>query len=52
MCLRKINEIDMTKVNAVMEKTLKNGIINSAYVGKQNEMLKKIFNGNIISMDK
>ena len=50
--LRKINEIDMTKVNAVMEKTLKNGIINSAYVGKQNEMLKKIFNGNIISMDK
>ena len=50
--LRKINEIDMTRVNSVMEKTFKKGIINSAYVGKEREMLKKLFKGNIISMDK
>ncbi|MFT5871614.1 MAG: putative Zn-dependent peptidase [Clostridium sp.] len=50
--LRKINEIDMSRVNAVMEKTFKNGIINSAYVGKEKEMLKKVFKGNIVSMDK
>ena len=35
-----------------MEKTFKNGIINSAYVGKEKEMLKKVFKGNIISIDK
>ncbi|MBU3142072.1 pitrilysin family protein [Clostridium sp. CF012] len=50
--LRKINEIDMTRVNSVMEKTFKKGIINSAYVGKEREMVKKLFKGNIISMDK
>jgi len=50
--LRKINEIDMTRVNSVMENTFKHGIINSAYVGKEKEMLDKVFNGNIISMDK
>jgi len=50
--LRKINEIDMSKVNSVMEKTFKNGIINSAYVGKEKESLKKVFKGNIISIDK
>ncbi|WP_291632607.1 pitrilysin family protein [Clostridium sp.] len=50
--LRKINEIDMSRVNAVMEKTFKSGIINSAYVGKEKEMLKKVFKGNIVSMDR
>ena len=50
--LQKIDEIDMTRVNTVMEKTFKMGIINSAYVGRENEMLKKVFNGNVISMDK
>jgi len=50
--LQKIDDIDMERVNAVMEKTFKIGIINSAYVGRENEMLKKIFDGNIISMDK
>jgi len=50
--LRKINEIDMARVNTVMEKTFKRGIINSAFVGKENEVLKKLFNGDIISMDK
>jgi len=50
--LRKINEIDMARVNAVMEKTFKKGIINSAFVGKEREMLKNIFKGNIISIDK
>ncbi|MBZ9635802.1 M16 family metallopeptidase [Clostridium sp. FP1] len=50
--LRKINEIDMARVNSVMEKTFKKGIINSAYVGKEREMLNKLFKGNIISMDK
>ena len=50
--LRKINEIDMSRVNSVMEKTFKNGIINSAYVGKEKEMLKEVFKGNIISLDK
>jgi predicted Zn-dependent peptidase len=50
--LRKINDIDMERVNSVMEKTFKKGIINSAYVGKEREMLKKLFKGNIISMDK
>jgi len=50
--LRKINEIDMTRVNSVMEKTFKKGIINSAFVGKERAMLKKLFKGNIISMDK
>jgi len=50
--LRKINEIDMLRVNAVMEKTFKHGIINSAYVGKEKEMLNKVFNGNIITIDK
>ena len=50
--LRKISEIDMARVNSVMEKTFKKGIINSAYVGKEKEMLKEVFKGNIISMDK
>jgi len=50
--LRKISEIDMARVNSVMEKTFKKGIINSAYVGKEKEMLNEIFEGNIISMDK
>lgn len=50
--LRKINEIDMSRVNSVMEKTFKNGIINSAYVGKEKEMLQKVFKGDIISVDK
>ncbi|MBU3159232.1 insulinase family protein [Clostridium frigoris] len=50
--LQKIDEIDMIRVNTVMEKTFKIGIINSAYVGRENEMLKKAFNGNVISMDK
>jgi predicted Zn-dependent peptidase len=50
--LRKINEIDMDRVNAVIEKTFKKGIINSAYVGKEKDILENVFNGNIISMDK
>ena len=50
--LRKIDEIDMSRVNSVMEKTFKNGIINSAYVGKEKEMLQNVFKGNIISIDK
>lgn len=50
--LRKINEIDMVKVNLVLEKTFKTGIINSAYVGKEKERLQKVFGGNIISIDK
>ncbi|MBU3110795.1 M16 family metallopeptidase [Clostridium lacusfryxellense] len=50
--LEKINKIDMARVNSVMEKTFKKGIINSAYVGKDKEMLKDVFEGNIISVDK
>ena len=50
--LQKINDIDMTRVNTVIEKTFKKGIINSAYVGKEREMFKNLFNGNIISVDK
>ncbi len=50
--LRKINEIDMSMVNSVMDKTFKKGIINSAYVGKEKEMLQNVFKGNIISMEK
>lgn len=50
--LRKINEIDMAKVNLILEKTFKTGIINSAYVGKEKERLQKVFGGNIISIDK
>ncbi len=50
--LRKINEIDMLRVNSVMEKTFRKGIVNSAYVGKENESLQKMFKGNIISIDK
>jgi predicted Zn-dependent peptidase len=50
--LKKINEIDMSRVNSVMEKTFKNGIINSAYVGKEKESLKNVFKGNIISIDR
>ncbi|MBU3098861.1 MULTISPECIES: M16 family metallopeptidase [Clostridium] len=50
--LQKIDEIDMIRVNAVMEKTFKIGIINSSYVGRENEMLKKVFDGNVISVDK
>lgn len=50
--LRKINEIDMSRVNSVMEKTFKKGIINSAYVGKEKESLQKLFGGRIISIDK
>ncbi|MCB2292097.1 insulinase family protein [Clostridium algoriphilum] len=50
--IRKINDIDMSKVNAVMDKTFKRGIINSTYVGKENEMLKEVFEGKIISVDK
>ncbi|MGK0467489.1 M16 family metallopeptidase [Clostridium sp.] len=50
--LRKIDEIDMSRVNTVMEKTFKMGIINSAFVGKEKEVLKNVFNGNIISIEK
>ncbi|MGH4052783.1 MAG: M16 family metallopeptidase [Clostridium sp.] len=50
--LRKIDEIDMARVYSVMEKTFKKGIINSAYVGKEKGMLKEVFKGNIISLDK
>ncbi|HEY8888824.1 MAG TPA: pitrilysin family protein [Clostridium sp.] len=50
--LKKINDIDMTRVNSVMEKTFKNGIINSAFVGKEKEMLEKVFKRDIISMYK
>ena len=50
--LRKINAIDTCKVNNVMEKTFKRGIINSAYVGKEKEILKNLFKGNIISTHK
>ncbi|MBU3189265.1 insulinase family protein [Clostridium bowmanii] len=50
--LRKIDEINMSRVNSVMEKTFKNGIINSAYVGKEKQMVEKLFKGNIISLDK
>jgi predicted Zn-dependent peptidase len=50
--LRKIDEIDMSRVNTVMEKTFKMGIINSAFVGKEKEVLKNVFNGKIISIEK
>ena len=50
--LRKIDEINMSRVNSVMEKTFKNGIINSAYVGKEKQMVEKLFKGNIISLDR
>lgn len=50
--LGKINAIDTCKVNNVMEKTFKKGIINSAYVGKEKEILKNLFKGNIISTHK
>lgn len=50
--LRKINEIDMSRVNSVMERTFKKGIINSAYVGREKELLQKVFNGNIITIEK
>jgi predicted Zn-dependent peptidase len=50
--LRKIDEIDMARVNSVIEKTFKRGIINSAYVGKEKELLKEVFNGKIISTEK
>lgn len=50
--LRKINEIDMSRVNSVMEKTFKKGIINSAFVGKERESVKNLFRGSIISLDK
>lgn len=50
--LQKINAIDKFKINDVMEKTFKKGIINSAYVGKEKEIIKDIFKGNIISVDK
>ncbi|MBK5242821.1 pitrilysin family protein [Clostridium sp.] len=50
--LRKIDEIDMSRVNNVMERTFKNGIINSAFVGKEKEVLQNVFNGNIISIEK
>ena len=50
--LRKINAIDTCKVNNVMEKTFKRGIINSAYVGKEKDILKNLFKGNIISTHK
>jgi predicted Zn-dependent peptidase len=50
--LMKVNAIDKFKINDVMEKTFKKGIINSAYVGKEKEILEGLFNGNIISVDK
>jgi predicted Zn-dependent peptidase len=50
--LQKINAIDKFKINDVMEKTFKKGIINSAYVGKEKEILKDLFKGKIISVDK
>ena len=50
--LRKIDEIDMPRVNSVIEKTFRKGIINSAFVGKENEVLQNVFNGNIISIEK
>jgi predicted Zn-dependent peptidase len=50
--LRKIDEIDMSTVNNVMERTFKKGIINSAFVGKEEEVLQNVFNGNIISIEK
>jgi predicted Zn-dependent peptidase len=50
--LRKIDEIDMSRVNTVMENTFKKGIINSAFVGKEKEVLKNVFKGNIISIEK
>jgi predicted Zn-dependent peptidase len=50
--LRKVNAIDKFKINDVMEKTFKKGIINSAYVGKEKEILKDLFKGNIISVEK
>jgi len=50
--LRKIDEIDMSRINSVMEKTFKKGIINSAFVGKEKQMVEKLFEGNIISIDK
>lgn len=50
--LRKVNAIDKFKINDVMEKTFKKGIINSAYVGKEKEILKDLFKGNITSVDK
>jgi hypothetical protein len=39
-------------INDVMEKTFKKGIVNSAYVGKEKEILKDLFNGNIVSVEK
>ncbi|MGH4138134.1 M16 family metallopeptidase [Clostridium sp.] len=50
--LRKIDEINMSRVKSVMEKTFKKGIINSAFVGKEKQMVEKLFKGNIISLDK
>jgi len=50
--LRKINAIDSIKINDVMEKTFKRGIINSAYVAKEKEILKDLFSGNIITVEK
>jgi predicted Zn-dependent peptidase len=50
--LRKIDEIDMSRVNNVMERTFKKGIINSSFVGKEKEVLQDVFNGNIISIEK
>lgn len=50
--LRKIDEIDIPRVNSVIEKTFRKGIINSAFVGKENEVLQNVFNGNIISIEK
>jgi len=50
--LKKINDIDMTRVNSVMEKTFKNGIINSAFVGNEKEMLSRVFKDDIITMYK
>ncbi|MEK6263711.1 MAG: insulinase family protein, partial [Clostridium sp.] len=50
--LRKIDEIDMSTVNTVMERTFKKGIINSAFVGKDEEVLQNVFKGNIISVEK
>lgn len=50
--LKKIDDINMSRVNSVMEKTFKKGIINSAYVGKEKQMVEKLFKGNIILLDK
>ncbi len=52
--LKKIDLIDYERINNVMDMTFRKGIYNSAFVGKEIESLKSIYNGNIeeISLDK